>query len=67
MTKKDQSKIKWIKPEKIVFGNNLGHEFTAAGYDIGHQCGPGNRAVLLCNGGSDDTGSPCTPGVGAAE
>ncbi len=41
-SRKKQSKMKWIKPEKILFGNKTDYKFEASGYS----------ALPLCVGGS---------------
>ncbi len=77
MTKnrKNQNNMKWIKPEKITFGNDMGDNFNAAGYTIpagcqdgstqpsGNMCSSGNGAdyTACWTGGGD--GSPCNPGI----
>ncbi len=69
--RKMQSKTKWIKPEKIVFGNDSiisSANCTSGGSDANQcssgggafSCTPGNQG-LHCSGGSYPS-SDCTGG-----
>lgn len=55
--------MKWIKPEKIIFGNKIDYEFEASGYDF--QCVTGGEgfAGYICNGGGAAVGvNTCNTG-----
>lgn len=60
-----QKESRWIRPQKILFGNN-DYNLDAAGYSAPSMCSSGSTAGSCGTGGAQNVGTACTSGHSAA-